>query len=104
MSVNQMTKTTYPTCKTKCNTVFIRGLDKLYSLCSCGGYHNNYQAFPQPDLTKLREAYHEHMKLIAIGIGKDEYKDGEIDIIIESAGKLLRAIKEVLDAKAAEGR
>lgn len=86
-----MTELTCPTCGSKCvwsETEFC----KKVSCCMNG----HLKPLPQPDLTKLREAYREHMTLLTQEVMSDDDSDERVDRVIQSAGKLLQAVKELL--------
>ncbi len=87
MSVNQMTETTCPTCTSRCEQRLKIELE------GCQAY--TYHALPQPDLTKLREAWEAFIE--STDINKDNstsFQDGGRILF-----NVMQAVKEVLDAE-----
>lgn len=83
-----MTKTTCPTCGSKC-----RMIRKPCSLVDCrGGNHltETCQPLPQPDLTKLREVFKEYIH--AATRPEMLHMEPYID-------RIIREVREVLDAE-----
>lgn len=84
-----MTEARCPACGIEC--------EKIYTGKTEDGYFS-YRPIPL-GLTKLREAYKEHMELLTQEVMSDTDEGGRVDRVIQSAGKLLSAIKELLEEK-----
>ena len=103
MSVNQMTETTCPTCGAKCSVLKTR--------CTCNTptcVHTEcmYRVIPQPqpDLTKLREMYKEHINLVeALANNAREGKVINTEEVLDSMADVIQALEEVLDAETSKG-
>lgn len=89
-----MTETTCPCCGGKCKLIQCPAImHDGDEGCDC-----ELKPLPPPDLTKLREAYKNHMVLfVPVVMSDDDMTDEELDRVIQSAGNLLRAVKELLE-------
>ena len=97
-----MTKTTCPTCGCERERVY-RGQDIGFCNDKHCEHPSHYKPLPQPDLTKLREVYENHMLLVnesAKKIKADKTKKEVLqEQILDSFTEVIQAVKEVLDAE-----
>ena len=88
--------TTCPTCGAKCR-------ETEESSCGwkvCDVPEHYVKALPQPDLTKLRKVYKEHVNLVeALANKAREGKVTHTEEVLDSMADVIHAIKEVLDAE-----
>ena len=91
-----MTKTTCPTCGANCELI-----ERCTAKACDIPLHNIYQSLSQPDLTKLKEVYINHMLLVnesAKKIKVDKTKKEILqDQILDSFTEVIKTVKEVLN-------
>ena len=84
-----MTETTCPTCGAKCMVMQTRC---TCNTPTCVHTERMYRALPQPDLTKLREAFKKYIITAT-------RKDFNLISLCKDIDNLIRIVKEVLDGQ-----